>query len=308
MSLENEPTTDEQFLTDADLSDVKRRDKIFYGLCLLASVFGVVMLAFLILDVLWEILLGWAIGLDPVTFLTQTASSDPFSAGFLSAVVGSLWVITITVVLSLFLGVTTAIYLEEYADDTWFTRLVEANLTNLAGVPSVVYGLMVLAVFVNFGGLGPVILAGAIALALLIVPIIIVASIEALRAIPDGIRNGSYAAGATEWQTIRRVLLPQAMPGIITGTILALARAIGETAPLLMVGAVLSAGHIPGDPMARFAVMPTEIYYWAFRPVTEFHHLAAYGIGILMTILVSLMLFAFYLRNKYENNTEVTGV
>ncbi len=294
-------TAEEQDLfEDVDLRGIKIRGWLFHAFCLVAALFGVVMLAMLILDVLWEALVGFAIGLDPITFLTSTAHRDPFSAGFIAAIVGSIWLMVFTVIFSMALGIGTAIYLEEYAPDNRVTRLIEANLTNLAGVPSVVYGLLALAVFVNAMRLGPVILAGAIALALLVVPIIIVASQEALRGVPDGMRQGSAAAGATQWQTIRQVVLPAAFPGIMTGTILALARAVGETAPLLMVGVVLESGLIPGDPFSRFAAMPTEIYYWAFRPVTEFHHLAAYGIIVLLTVMFSMIASAVYIRNRYE--------
>ena len=293
-------STDSHPLSGVSLRSLKRRERIFAWVCFLASIVGIVMLAMLIIDVLWEALVGYAIGLDPITFLTQTASSDPFNAGFLGAIIGSLWLMLFTVIFSFVLGVGTAVYLEEYAPDNRTTRIIEANLTNLAGVPSVVYGLLALAVFVNALSFGPIIIAGALALALLVVPIIIVASQEAFRAIPDGLRFASAATGATKWQTIKNVLLPAAFPGIMTGTILALARAIGETAPLLMVGAVLSAGHVPGDPFSRFAGMPTEIYYWAFRPVTEFHHLAAYGIVVLLTLMFGLISVAIYLRNRYE--------
>ena len=300
MSLEDREDGGPEFLSDIDLGYTPLVGRAFYVVCLCAAFFGVVMLAMLIADIVLEALTGVAIGLDPRTFLTQTASRDPFSAGFLGAIVGSMWLMIFTVIFSFSLGVGTAIYLEEYAPSTRTTRLIEANLTNLAGVPSVVYGLLALAVFVTGVGMGPIIVAGSIALALLIVPIIIVASQEALRAVPDSLRHGSYATGATKWQTIRRVVLPAAFPGIMTGTILALARAIGETAPLLMVGAVLAAGHVPLNPFNRFSAMPTEIYYWAFRPITEFHHLAAYGIIVLLAMLFGLIGVAIVLRAKYE--------
>lgn len=300
MSPEDRHESSVSVLSSVDLGHIRLKGRAFYVVCLLASLFGVLMLALLVADVLWEALIGFAIGLDPITFLTHTASRDPFNAGFLAAIVGSLWLMLFTVAFSFSLGVGTAIYLEEYAADNRITRLIEANLTNLAGVPSVVYGLLALAVFVKGLSFGPIILSGSIALALLIVPIIIVSSQEALRAVPDGLRRGSYASGATKWQTIRRVVLPAAFPGIMTGTILALARAIGETAPLLMVGAVLAAGHVPGGPWNRFSAMPTEIYYWAFRPITEFQHLAAYGILVLLVIMFALIGGAIALRARYE--------
>lgn len=298
---------DAEFLSDVDLTRVYRNERIFRTLCFLASIFGLVMLSFLILDILWESLLGWVVGIDPVTFFTETASQTWDKNGILAALIGTLWLMLFTLVFTFFLGVGTAIYLEEYAPDTRITRLIEANLTNLAAVPSVVYGLLVLAAVVNFGGLGPIVISGAMALSLLVVPMIIVSTQEALRAIPDGVRRGSYACGATKWQTIRHVLLPRALPGIFTGTILALARAIGETAPLLMVGAVLSLGRVPG-PTDRFASMTTEIYEWALNPVTQFHYVASWAIVVLLAMMFSMMLVAFYLRNKYEDETGLTSV
>lgn len=309
MSTPSTSETDGEFLSDVDLSGVYRREKIFKTLCFLASLFGLVMLAFLLLDIAWESLLGYyPIGIDPVTFFTGTGSQTWHQNGILAAFVGTLWLMLFTLIFTFFLGVGTAIYLEEFAPNNRITRLIEANLTNLAAVPSVVYGLLVLAAVVEFGGLGPIIISGAIALGLLVVPLIIVSAQEALRSIPDGVRRGSYACGATKWQTVRHVLLPRALPGIFTGTILALARAIGETAPLLMVGAVLSLGRVPSGPFSRFASMTTEIYEWALNPVTEFHHVASWAIVVLLVMMFSMMLFAFYLRNKYENETGLAGV
>ena len=292
--------TDSGVLSDVDLRWVKRKEVLFHATLFLASVFGVAMLGLLVFDVLFETAVGvLVLGIDVTTFLTSGASRDWERAGFLPAIIGSVWLVLLTLIFSFFLGVSTATYLEEYAPNTRTVRLIEANLTNLAGVPSVVYGLLALGVFVNGLRLGSILLAGSIALALLVVPIVIVASQEALRAVPGGVRDGSLATGATRWQTVRGVVLPAALPGIVTGTILALARAIGETAPLIMVGAVLQARQTP-DPFSLFGSMPTMIYYWAFRPITEFHNLAALGILVLLTILVGMYGVAFFVRNRYE--------
>ena len=285
---------------DVDLMWVERKNRLFYLVLVGASLFGVIMLALLIADVILDTLVGivvFEIGIE--TFLTQTASSDWTQAGFLGAIVGSIWLLVFTLLFSFFLGVGTAVYLEEYAPNTRTTRLIEANLTNLAGVPSVVYGLLALGVFVNAMRMGPILIAGALALALLVTPIVIVSSQEALRAVPDGVRSGSLATGATQWQTIRGVVLPSAMPGIVTGTILALARAIGETAPLLMVGTIWGLRHVPG-PFDRFGAMPTQIYEWAFLPEQALQYLAAMGIAVLMTILLGMYGIAFFVRNRYE--------
>ncbi len=300
MSTDTERRTASEWMDDVDLRWVKRKNRLFHLVLVGASLFGVVMLAFLIADVVLDTLIGVVVfEIDVRTFLTQTASSDWASAGFLGAMIGSAWLLVFTLLFSFFLGVGTATYLEEYAPDNRTTRLIEANLTNLAGVPSVVYGLLALGVFVNAMRMGPILVAGALALALLVTPIVIVASQEALRAVPDGVRNGSLATGATRWQTVRGVVLPSAMPGIVTGTILALARANGETAPLLMVGTVWGLRHHPG-PFDRFGAMPTQIYEWAFLPEQELQYLAAMGIAVLMTILLAMYGVAFFVRNRHE--------
>ncbi len=290
-----------------DLSKERLKGRAFLAFCFAASVFGVFALALLLLDVFSQAATGVFVrDIDVVRFLTNSASRFPDQAGFYAAIVGSAWLMVLTVILSFFIGVGTAVYLEEFAPDNRWKRLVEANLANLAGVPSVVYGLLVLAAVVNLGNpltggrVGPILLAGAIALALLIMPIIIVSAQEALRAVPEGVRRGSYATGATNWQTVRNVVLPAAIPGILTGTILALARAIGETAPLIMVGALLTARRAPDGPFDSFGAMPTMIYYWADRPEIDFQYLAAIGIVVLLLILLAMNATAVYLRNKYE--------
>ena len=291
----------ESLFAQGDLSREKLKNRLFSGLLFGASVFGLVVLALLILDVLWESYRAVTVfEIDLGQFLTATSSSRPTRAGFGASILASIWLMALTAVMAFFIAVGCAVYLVEYAPDNRVTRLIETNLANLAGVPSIVYGLLVLALIVNDAGLGSVILAGAIALALLIVPIIIVASIEALRAVPDGVRDGAYAMGSTRWQTIRRVVLPQAMPGILTGTILALARAIGETAPLIMVGTLLHATRYPTGPLSDFSAMPTQIYNWTFQADRMFDALAALGIVVLLIVLVAMYALAGYLRRRYE--------
>ncbi len=285
---------------ESALGWAKLKERLFHALLLVASSVGVIALVFLFADVIYEAWSGMTeYGIGPIEFLTRTSSARPEQAGFLAAIVASFWLLVLTAILAFFVGVGCAIYLVEYAPDNRTTRLIEANLSNLAGVPSIVYGLLVLAAVVNGIGLGGVVLSGAIALALLVMPIIIVASIEALRAVPDGVRDGSAATGATRWQTIREVVLPAAMPGIITGTILALARAIGETAPLIMVGALLHARRIPG-PLEYFSAMPTQIYNWTFLADPRFGALAALGIVVLLAVLLGMNGIAVYLRRRYE--------
>ena len=301
MSTETE--TDDELFADVDLGWEHLKNKLFLAIIFAAAMFGVVALAILLLDVITDFYVGLTeFNISVVDFLTRDGSRRENLAGFRGAIVASVMLMIVTAALSFFVGVGSAIYLEEYAPDNRITRLIEANLANLAGVPSIVYGLLALAALRNGIGLGPIVLVGGVALALLVMPIIIVSSQEALRAVPDGVRNGSYATGATKWQTIRRVVLPAALPGIFTGTILALARAIGETAPLLMVGA-LFVNRMPYGPFDRFSGMPTQIYSWAAEPSPHFIHLAAVGIVVLLTIMLCMNGVAVYLRNKYE--TEV---
>ncbi|ELY45061.1 phosphate ABC transporter permease PstA [Natronorubrum sulfidifaciens] len=295
--------TDTDLFSDVDLSWEHLKNRLFLGVIFAASMFGVVMLALLLFDVATDFYVGLTeYNISLVDFFTRDGSRREELSGFRGAIVASIMLMVLVTILSFFVGVGTAIYLEEYAPDNRITRLIEANLANLAGVPSIVYGLLGLAAFVNGIGMGPILLAGAIALALLVMPIIIVSAQEAIRSVPDGVRNGSYATGATKWQTVRRVVLPAAIPGIMTGTILALARAIGETAPLIMVGAIFI-NRMPYGPFDRFSAMPTTIYNWANEPSQHFIHLAAVGIVVLLAFLFVMNGVAMYIRHKYE--TEV---
>jgi len=233
-------------------------------------------------------------------FLTRYPSRIPERAGIRSAILGSLWMMTLTAAISFPLGVGAAIYLEEYAPRSWITRLLQTNISNLAGVPSIVYGILGLAIFVRSFGLGRSVLAGAATLALLVLPVVIIAAQEALKAVPRSLREASYGVGATKWQTIRYQVLPVALPGILTGTILSLSRAIGETAPLIMIGALTFIAFSPTSPMDPFTVLPIQIFNWAAKPQAEFHELAAAAIIVLLVVLLVMNAGAIVLRNKFQ--------
>ncbi|PSQ90989.1 MAG: phosphate ABC transporter permease PtsA, partial [Bacteroidetes bacterium QS_4_64_154] len=213
---------------------------------------------------------------------------------------GTLWLMGLTAIISVPLGMASALYLEEYAQEGWFLRLIQVNIANLAGVPSVVYGILGLALFVRFAAFGNSLLAGALTLSLLILPIIIISTQEALRSIPSGIRESAFALGATRWQVIYSHVLPMAAPGIMTGVILALSRAIGETAPLILVGALTFVPFVPRGAMDQFTALPIQIFNWTARPQDEFRGLAAAAIVILMILLFTMNLTAILLRNYFE--------
>jgi phosphate transport system permease protein len=286
-------------VTPATLGPRPRGDKVrgtlFYILLLVAVFVGFLLLGTLIVDVLRK-----GIGyLDP-TLLTEPNSSNPENAGAGPAISGTIYMMLLLLVMVVPIGVGTAIYLEEYANrDRWYNRLLELNIQNLAAVPSIVYGILGLAFLVRGLGLGRVLLAGALILTLLVLPTVIVASREAIRSVPDSIRQGAFALGATQWQVVSRQVLPAAIPGIATGSILALARAIGETAPLLLVGALT---FVTTDPslLGAFTALPVQIYQWIARPQEEFRLLAAAGIIVLLAILLTMNAFAIWLRNRYQ--------
>jgi phosphate transport system permease protein len=238
-------------------------------------------------------------------FVTSFTSIDTDQAGIQAALWGTIWLMGVCALFIVPVGVATAIYLEEYADNTkWWNRLIEVNIQNLAAVPSIVYGILGLAFLVRGPlSLGPVILAGGLTLGLLVLPVVIIAAREAIRAVPPSIREGSLALGATQWQTIRRQVLPAAIPGIATGVILALARAIGETAPLIVVGAATVVAFNPGGVNDFFTAMPIQIFDWITRPsndVNNYAPLAAAGILLLMILLLLMNSVAIWLRNRYE--------
>jgi phosphate transport system permease protein len=271
------------------------RGTAFYILLLVSVTIGFVLLGVLLVDVIQK-----GIGYLDMTLLNEPNSSDPNKAGAGPAIRGTIYMMIILLVTVVPLGVGTALYLEEYANrERWYNRLLELNIQNLAAVPSIVYGILGLAFLVRGLGLGRVLLAGALILTLLVLPTVIVASREAIRAVPDSIRQGAYALGATQWQVVRRQVLPAAIPGIATGSILALARAIGETAPLLLVGALTFVAVNP-TLLGSFTALPVQIYQWIARPQDEFRLLAAAGIIVLLVILLTMNAFAIWLRNRYQ--------
>jgi phosphate transport system permease protein len=273
----------------------RARGTAFYVLLLLAVTIGFALLFVLLVDVIRK-----GIGYVDLTLLNEPNSSDPNKAGAGPAIRGTIYMMVLLLIIVVPLGVGTALYLEEYADrNRWYNRLLEINIQNLAAVPSIVYGILGLAFLVRGLGLGRVLLAGALILTLLVLPTVIVASREAIRSVPDSIRQGAYALGATQWQVVRRQVLPAAIPGIATGSILALARAIGETAPLLLVGALTFVAINP-TLLGSFTALPVQIYQWIARPQDEFRLLAAAGIMVLLAILLTMNAFAIWLRNRYQ--------
>jgi len=283
-------------------TSVSRRhllDRLFVGTVFVATLLGIVVLAIFLIDVAREGVprLSWQ-------FLTSFPSQIfPENSGIYPALIGSLWLLGFTALFSVPLGIGAAVYLEEYAPNNLFTRIIEVNISNLAGVPSIIYGILGLGIFVNLLGFatgGPSVLTGALTLTLLILPVIIVATREALRSIPNAVREGGYALGATRWEVIRSHLLPMAIPGALTGTILALSRAIGETAPLIVVGASIYLTQLTTSPFERYMALPYQIFTWISQPQDEFALLASAGIVVIMVVLLLANSVAIYLRNKYQ--------
>ena len=233
-------------------------------------------------------------------FLTSYPSRFPDQAGILPALFGTIWIVGLTALFSFPLGVFAAIYLEEYAPKNRITDLIQLNIANLAGVPSIVYGLLGLGLFVEALSMGRVILAGALTMTLLILPVIIITAREAIRSVPKEYREGAFALGATRWQVASQIVLPEAFPGILTGTILALSRAIGEAAPMIAIAALAYVRFLPTSPFDRFTVMPIQIYNWINMPRVEFRELAAAGIIILLVVLLAMNSIAIFIRNKYQ--------
>ncbi|AAB89888.1 phosphate ABC transporter permease PstA [Archaeoglobus fulgidus] len=272
------------------------KEGLFMLLALAATVFGVVVLAALLAYTFVEA----AAWLD-LQFLTSPPSRFPEKAGIFPSLVGSIMAIALVGVMVLPLGVGAAIYLEEYARKNWLTKLIEINISNLAAVPSIVYGLLGLGLFVSTLGLKPgIVLVGSLTLTLLVLPIVIVAAQESLRAVPFSLREASLAVGATKWQTVKSVVLPSSLPGIMTGVILALSRAIGETAPLIMIGVATATFTAPKDIFSTYSALPMLIFMWTDMPKEEFlHGLAPAAIVVLLAIMLSMNAFAVYLRNKF---------
>jgi phosphate transport system permease protein len=273
----------------------KLEDKILMWLGVIFAYMALGVLAVLVIDVFLD-----ALPRLNIRFLTSYPSRIAENSGILPALVGSLWVGSLTALISFPLGVLTGVYMEEYAKRNIFTEILDINISNLAGVPSIIYGLLGLEVFVRFMGLGRSIIAGALTLSLLVLPIIVISTREAIRAVPESIREASYALGATKWQTVFYQVLPAAMPGILTGFILAISRALGESAPLITIGALTFIAFLPESIFDPFTVLPIQIFNWISRPQREFASNAAAGIIVLLILVFSLNFIAIYLRAKYE--------
>ncbi|MEH7245601.1 phosphate ABC transporter permease PstA [Neobacillus niacini] len=258
------------------------------------------MFILLILGVLLYRIFSQGFGYLDLQFLQSLPSRKPENAGVYAALIGTMWLMAVVAPVSLLLGVGTAIYLEEYAKDNWITNFIKVNISNLAGVPSIVFGLLGLTVFVRALALGTSVLAAGLTMSLLVLPVIIVAAQEAIRAVPSQLREASFGLGATKWQTIVRIVLPAAIPGILTGAILALSRAIGETAPLVVLGMPLFLAFLPRTVLDSMTVLPLQIYNWTSRPQVEFHALAAAGIIVLLFMLIVMNSIAVLIRNKFQ--------
>ena len=274
-------------------------DTAFKYFAIACTVFGLLMLAFFLYSVLKE-------GLSRIDlqFFSSLPSRKPENAGILIPLLGTIWIMVLTSLIAIPLGVASGVYLEEYGKKNKIASLIEINITNLAGVPSIIYGLLALEIFVRIMGLGQSLLAGSLTLSLLILPIIIVATREALKAVPKTIREASFALGATKWQTTWFQVMPAASGGIVTGVILAISRAIGETAPLIVIGALLYITTIPSTPMDDFSVLPIQIFNWLSRPQKGFIINATAAIIVLLAITFILNGIAIYLRNRWQKKVK----
>lgn len=264
---------------------------IFQFTCFVANTIALFFLGYLLLD----LIISGAAGIS-LDFLSSPANPRPEEAGISSAIVGTLWLMFLTALFAIPMGLGAAIYLEEYARNTRFVRFIKLNIQNLAGVPSIIYGILGVTLFVNALNLGQSLLAGSLTMALLVLPVITIAAQEALRAVPDSFRLAGYGIGMTRWQVVRYQVLPVASPGIFTGIILALSRAIGESAPLLLVGAAGFIAYLPISPMDGYTVLPIQIYNWTSRPQEEFHAIAGSAIIVLLVALLMMNAAAIYLR------------
>jgi phosphate transport system permease protein len=272
-------------------------DQIFKYLGIAATMIGLIVLAYFIIDIVVD-----GIARIDWDFLSSLPSRKAEKAGILPAWAGSAWILGMTALFALPLGVAAGVYFEEYAKHSRINHLLEINIANLAGVPSIIYGILGLEVFGRMMGLGESVLAGSFTLALLILPIIIVATREAIKAVPSTLREASYGLGATKWQTIKLQVLPAASGGILTGTILALSRAVGETAPLIVIGALAYVPFVPSGPMDQFTVLPMQIFNWTSRPQAAFLVNAAAAIIVLLAITFVMNGIAIYLRNRWQKN------
>ncbi len=276
------------------------RDRIFVTGFVAAIVIGILGLAALLFDVLIDGLpfLNW-------NFLSSYASRKPLESGILAPLAGTIWVVGLTALLTIPIGVGTAIYLEEFARKNKFNRLIELNIANLAGVPSVIYGLLGLAVFVQFLFNGSRnVTAGALTMTLLVLPIVVVASQEAIKAVPSSYRDAAFAMGANRWQVVKTVVLPLALPGMMSGIILALSRAIGESAPILIISSLVWVTFVPVSPDSKFTVLPLQIFTWISQPQHDFRGIAAAAIIVLLIVLLSMNGIAIWIRSKYQIRPE----
>jgi phosphate transport system permease protein len=276
----------------------KWKDSLLAWICFFSAMFGIAALFTLLGYVSYDSI-GW---LD-WQFLTSPASRFPEEAGLYPAIVGSVMMVLLLIPITLLFGVGAAVYLAEYAPKNRFTRLVKLNIGNLAGVPSVVWGLLGLGVFIQLMNMEyGTLIAGSLTMSLLILPIVIISSQEAIEAVPDSFRQASYGMGATKWQTIRRVVLPRALPGIMTGTIIGLARALGETAPLIMIGVPTSVYSTPGSIFDKFTAMTMQLFKWTDYPQEEFQYgVLAAGVVTLLAVLLTLNAVAIFIRHRYQN-------
>jgi len=276
------------------------RDRIFVTGFVAAIVIGILGLAALLFDVLIDGLpfLNW-------NFLRSYASRKPLESGILAPLAGTIWVVGLTALLTIPIGVGTAIYLEEFARKNKFNRLIELNIANLAGVPSVIYGLLGLAVFVQFLFNGSRnVTAGALTMTLLVLPIVVIASQEAIKAVPSSYRDAAFAMGANRWQVVKAVVLPLALPGMMSGIILALSRAIGESAPILIISSLVWVTFVPASPDSKFTVLPLQIFTWISQPQHDFRGIAAAAIIVLLIVLLSMNGIAIWIRSKYQIRPE----
>lgn len=277
-------------------SDINRlKDTSFKVFGIGCTFFGLVVLGIFLADIIMD-------GFSRIDwqFLSSLPSRKAAKAGILTAMAGTIWLLVLTAIISLPLGVAAGFYLEEYAKKNQLTSFLEVNISNLAGVPSIIYGLLGIEIFVRLMGLGGSILAGSLTLSLLILPIIIVATRESIKAVPKTMSEASYALGASKWQTIWFTVLPASSGGIMTGVILALSRAVGEAAPLIVIGALAYVPFVPSSPMDEFTVLPIQIFNWVSRPQAEFITNAAAAIIVLLFITFVMNGIAVYLRNKWQ--------
>ena len=287
-----------ELLMKTETLSFKRRSRIDYFvnyLLFFSVVIAFITLASLIIDIFSD---GWK--WFDWQFFNSYPSRKPELAGIKAAFYGTVWVMSITALLSIPIGISTALYLEMFADDSKFNKFIKVNISNLAGVPSIIYGIIGMAIFVEFFQMGRVILAGALTMTLLILPIIIIASQEAIKQVPSYYMDAALALGATKWQAVVKVILPQSIPGMVSGFILAMSRAIGESAPMIAISALVYITFLPEGPLDRFTVMPIQIYNWISQPQDDFRGIAAAGIILLLIMLLSLNSLAIFLRDYFH--------